>query len=135
MLIILSNTICSSNSIIAHSTRINAERAISISFILTHHAMIEMLTLDRLLLPTKPIHGCSASLRLMPGITLSHIFHEITIEHCLTHLLLIISVLLHIRVLLSISTESSHSGLVERLLFLVHLIHIGKHFMDSGIVC
>ena len=134
MLIVRCSSISSSNSVVSYSARTNTKRAISISFILiAHHRMVKMLSLYGLLLTSpKTVHCCPTSLGhvvLMSCIALSHIFHKITIKHCLSHLLLII--LLHSIVLLSISPESSNSCLVENLLFLIHLIHIWQHFVDS----
>ena len=54
---------------------------------------------------------------LLPSITLSDILHEVSIIHSISHLSLILS--LFIRILWI--AKSSDSGLIEHLLFLIHL--------------
>ena len=131
-LIIRCDTIGCSNSIVAYSTRVNTKRAIAFSFtILIHHTMIKVLSCNSLLSTTESIHSLTAAcsnIALMTSITRSHVLHEVTIKHSLTHLCLLL--ICHILVLL-VSTKSSNSCLIEHLLLLIHLVHIWQHFMDS----
>ena len=93
------------------------------SFILAEHTCVKMLALYRLLI-YETVHSVTSlsEIILMSCITQPHIFHEISIKHCLAHLLLII-LSLHI-ILLIVASKASNSSLVEHLLFLIDLVNI-----------
>ena len=86
-LIILGNTVCSTDSVVADPSRVDAEGARSISIagigdILMVH-LVERLT-SMMLLCIEIIHI------LLPSIALSDVFHEVTIVHSVSHLGLVL---------------------------------------------
>ena len=72
-------------------------------------------------LPIESVH------LLVTSITLPQFCHEITIEHGLPHLCLLLGLS---EFLPLVDSKTANSGLIKHLL-LVHLIDIRKHFMDS----
>jgi hypothetical protein len=76
----------------------------------------------RLCLPIESVHSL-----LVTSITLPQFCHKITIEHGLPHLCLLLGLS---EFLALVDSKTANSGLIEHL-FLVHLIDVGKHFMDS----
>ena len=75
-----------------------------------------------MLLSIKIVHA------LLSSIALSDVFHEVSIVHCISHLGLVLSTFVGaLR-----STESSNSGLIKHLLFLIHLsIDVWQHLVNS----
>lgn len=69
----------------------------------------------------------SAHSLLVTSITLPQFRHKITIEHGLPHLCLLLGLS---EFLALVDSKTANSGLIKHL-FLVLLIDIGKHFMDS----
>ena len=96
--------ICCSYPLISNSTRISSETTSSIS-IATRIFIITVLA----------------------SIALSELCHEITIEHSLSHL----GILLVIALLLTLCIESTYSCLVEHLL----LLDVWQHLVDTRIIC
>ena len=127
-LIILSNSVSCSNPIASYSTRVYAKRAstisiTSISDVLVIH-IFKWLT-SMMLLSIEIIH-C-----LLSSIALSNVLHEVSIVHSISHLSLIMSSF--VRTLWI--AKSTYSGLIEHLLFLIHLsINMWQHFMNSWVI-
>jgi len=120
------HTICGPNSIITDAAGLMtvSERAactvVSVAGVVGNHVHVIhslcIITISRSLM------------RALPGIAVSQFGHEVSIKHGLPHLLLLLSLGQFVRIMVSIEADSS---LVEHVLFLLHLVHIWKHFMDS----
>ena len=128
-LIILWNTVSSSNSVASHSTWVDTKWACSIPIACIGNVLMihifKWLT-SVMLLGIEIVHS------LLSSIALSNVLHEVSIIHCVSHLCLIMSTLIWILWV----GKSTYSGLIEHLLFLVHLaIYMRQHLMNSWIIC
>lgn len=67
----------------------------------------------------------------MASITLSQLGHEVTVEHRLSHLNLLVSCHFVRSAVVTARAESSNSRLVEYLIFVALAVDVGKHVVDS----
>jgi len=113
--------ICCSYSLISNSACICRKATSTISFT------------DLVLVMT--LCGISIAI-LLPSVTLPQLGHEVTIEHGLSHLsiLLSLSELIGLRRSSCNLVEASYSCLIEHLL-LSELVYIRKHFVNSRVIC
>ena len=123
------NSIRSSNSVAAYSTWIDPKGAGTISITCLSNLVIHLFEwLALMLLSVEIVHI------LLPSIALSDVFHEVSVVHCISHLCLILVLISSFLRSLRIA-KSSNSGLVEHLLFLIHLtIYVGEHLMNPWII-
>lgn len=68
---------------------------------------------------------------LITFVAYSHLFHKVPISNSLSKLVLLIGLS---NVLVLVGSESSHPCLIEDLLFLVHLVDVGKHLVNPRII-
>lgn len=123
-----SRAICRSYSVVSYTTRSGTKRTSTVSILWIHHMMVHVFVLLAMIryLPIKSVHSL-----LVTSITLPQFSHKITIEHGLPHLCLLLGLS---KFLALVDSKAANSGLIKHL-FLVHLIDIRKHFMDSWIIC
>jgi len=119
-LVIRSSSISGSNSAVCNSTLIYAEGATTISVV--------RLAVDHLLaLPIEIVIVLCSLINLVAFVAYSHFLHEVPIAKSLSELSLLIRLS---NVLVLVCSESSNPCLIEDLLFLSHLVDVGKHLMN-----
>ena len=67
----------------------------------------------------------------MTCIALPQLRHEVTIEHGLSHLHLLVARHFVGATVVAARAEATNSGLVENLIFVSLTVHVWKHVMDS----
>ena len=108
-LVVCGRGICSSNPLVSDSTGIGGKTTADIS--VTCHRLILVLIL----------------VARLTSVALSELCHEVTIEHSLPHLCLLLGLRKLVTIIL---VESSNPCLVEHLL-LIQLVDIWQHLMNS----
>ena len=130
-LIILCDSISSTDSVASNTTWVNAEGACIISITCLSNVLLIYLfkwLSSLMLLSIEIVHI------LLPSIALSDILHEVSIVHGISHLCLILTTTTTFIGSLW-STKSSNSGLVEHLLLLILSIYMWEHLVNSWIIC
>ena len=128
-LIILRNTISSTNSVASHSTWVNAKGTCSISITCISNVLMihlfKWLT-SMMLLSIEIVHSS-----LLSSIALPDVLHEVSIVHSISHLCLVVSAFIwSLRI-----GESSYSCLIKHLLLLIHLsVHMWQHLMNPRVI-
>lgn len=120
-LVIRCRSVCSSDPLVADATGIGGETGRCVS-----------LTAENLVL-VESVAACLSGVSVLASVALSQFRHEITVEHSLAHLLLLLCLRQLLLVLASPCIEASHSSLIEHLL-LIQLVHVWKHLVDSRII-
>jgi hypothetical protein len=115
LVLVTANSTCSSNSIVSNAgCSCTKSAASTISFcLLVHHAHLESFLLSVV------IEVVDWS--VVAGVTLSQLGHEITIEHGLSHLLLMLRVVGHgaRSTLIALDTEATNSSLIKHMLVIL----------------
>lgn len=102
-------------------------RASSIAIMLCHHWHVILIALWR----SKVVDWCS-----MASVALSELGHEVSIEHCLPHLHLLIGRHFVGSTVVATGAKATNPCLIENLVVLISLtVHIGKHVVNSRIIC
>lgn len=102
-------------------------RASSIAIVLCHHWHVILIALWR----SKVVDWCS-----MASVALSELGHEVSIEHCLPHLHLLIGRHFVGSTVVATGAKATNPCLIENLVVLISLtVHIGKHVVNSRIIC
>lgn len=124
--ILMANTTCRSNSVMTNAWCSSAKcrRTSSISLMLCHHGHIILVSLGR----PEILHGLAVT-----SITLSELGHEVSIEHGLSHLYLLILVT-HLIWSIAAWAKTANSCLVEHLILIGLSVHVGQHVVDSRVI-
>lgn len=124
--ILMADTASSSNSVMTNAGCSSAKSGwtSSVSLMLSHHGHIILISLSR----SEILHRLAVS-----SITLSEFGHEVAIEHCLSHLYLLILVT-HLVWTIATWAKTTNSCLIEHLILIILCIYIWQHVMDSRII-
>jgi hypothetical protein len=123
-LVVRSSSVSRSNPAVCGSTLIYAKGAAAISVV--------GLSMDHLLtLAIEVVIALRRLICLITFVTYSHLLHKVPIANSLSKLVLLIGLS---NVLVLVGSESSHPCLIEDLLFLIHLVDVGKHLVNPRIV-
>jgi len=88
---------------------------------LSHHRHVILLALSR----SEILHWLRVA-----GIALSEFGHKVAVEHCLSHLYLLI-LIIHLIRTIAAGAEATNSSLVEHLILVaLATIYVGEHVMD-----
>jgi hypothetical protein len=123
-LIVRSSSISGSNPAVCSSSLIYAKRATIISIVRLSMDHLLALSAEIVIVLWRLIH-------LISFVAYFNLLHKVSISKSLSKLVLLIRLS---NILVLVGSKSSHPCLIEDLLFLIHLVDIGKHLMNPRIV-
>jgi len=68
------------------------------------------------------------------GVALSQLRHEVTVEHCLSHLNLLICTNFIGSTVIAAGSKSTNPCLVEDLVLVTLTVYVWKHIMDARVI-